>query len=261
MPTTEIFVSKLSFRDDEQLIRDVFAYEYDGHSLSSGEIRLRHWLVNRAESQMPISVLDKDAEGDWVRKNSFTYNGSIFTWGMTLPQNTPRRKVFVSYYHHDDQEYRELFEKVVQDLIVSKSLEDGDIDSDNGDEYVKQLIQQEYLHDTILLVVLIGPNTLHRKHVDWEISGALNYKVGGRYAGLCGLLLPTHPDYGGQNYYYSKVPMRLAENAKTGYAAVRNWTTDRCALQTFFEDAINRRSDTSKIVNARIPQMKEDTNS
>lgn len=31
--------------------------------------------------------------------------------------------------------------------------------------------------------------------MDWEISGALNYKVGDHYAGLLGIVLPNHPDY------------------------------------------------------------------
>ena len=65
-----------------------------------------------------------------------------------------------------------------------------------SDDYVKQLIQKGYLYDTTVLVVLLGAKTKCRKHVDWEMSGALNRKVGDTYAGLLGLMLLTHPDYG-----------------------------------------------------------------
>lgn len=36
------------------------------------------------------------------------------------------------------------------------------------------------IEDSSVLVVLAGPYTWGRKHADWEISAALNKKVGGR---------------------------------------------------------------------------------
>src|SRR2546426_3884279 len=42
------------------------------------------------------------------------------------------------------------------------------------------------------ILVLVGPKTKCRKHVDWEISAGLNKKVGG-YSGLLGVLLPGFP--------------------------------------------------------------------
>lgn len=40
-----------------------------------------------------------------------------------------RRKVFISYYHKDDQYYRNRFEDLFGHLIMSKSVEPGDIDT------------------------------------------------------------------------------------------------------------------------------------
>ena len=110
--------------------------------------------------------------------------------------NDTKRKSFVSYYHKDNQDDRTKFENLFGDLIVSKSVEDGDIDSDNSDGYIKQLIQKDFLADTTVLVVLIGQKTKCRMHVDWEISGALNLKIGDNNAGLLGIILPSHSDYG-----------------------------------------------------------------
>ena len=98
------------------------------------------------------------------------------------------------------------------------------------------------MSDTTVLVVLIGPKTKCRKHVDWEISGALNLKVGDNYAGVLGLKLPNHDDYGTGKYTYSKQPLRLTDNLKSGYAIIRDYTADRKKLQEYIELAFSNRS-------------------
>ena len=172
-----------------------------------------------------------------------------------------KRKTFISYFHKDDEYYKGEFEKLTSDLIVNKSVEDGDISGDNSDDYIKKLIQDGYLRDTTVLVVLVGAKTKCRKHVDWEISGALDLKIGESYAGLFGILLPTHPDFKKptSSYSYDNVPKRLAENIKTGYAKMINWTDDKKALQSTIESAyIRRKNESDKRVNS-IPQMPKNT--
>ncbi|MFN8323970.1 MAG: TIR domain-containing protein [Chitinophagales bacterium] len=261
MAKKEYFVTKLSFKEDEKRIKDVFAYEYDGETLSAGETRQRQWMVNRTNEGADISILtpNPDKKDKWVKGKTFTYTNDCYSWGSTLPENITKRKTFVSYYHKDDQAYREKFENVFGDLVVSKSVEKDDIDSDNSDEYIKQLIQKEYLSDTTVLVVLVGPKTKCRKHVDWEIAGALNLKVGDSYAGVIGILLPGHPDYGSDKYHAANLPERLAANVKSGYAILRDWTDDRVKMQELLEKAFSKRGESEKIVNKSIPQMDEDT--
>ena len=219
-------------------------------------------MLNRTTDGFPISIMtpNPDIKDKWIRGNVFTYNNGLYTWGLVLPKNIKKRKVFVSYYHHDDQNYRDRFENLFGDLVLSKSVEDGDIDSDNSAGYIKQLIQKEYLSDTTVLIVLIGENTKCRKHVDWEISGALNYKIGDRYAGVLGLFLPSHPDYGSDKYTYALVPSRLCANIKSGYAIARDWTNDRATMQEYIEEAFAERSKSCNIVNMEIPQMQRNTN-
>lgn len=136
-----------------------------------------------------------------------------------------RHKVFISYYHKDDQYYRNQFEELFGHLFINKSVEPGDIDTDVSTEYIKRLIQKNYITDTSVLIVLVGPKTYCRKHVDWEISAALSKKVGG-YSGLLGLCLPTHPDYSKDKYKADIVPPRLVDNLKSGYAKFYDWTED-----------------------------------
>ncbi len=162
-----------------------------------------------------------------------------------------RHKVFISYYHKEDENYKKKFEELFDDLFINKSVNPGDIDSDNSDEYIKQLIQKEYIDDASVLVVLVGPNTYGRKHIDWEISAALNKKVGG-YSGLLGICLPTHPDYGKDKYNPDIVPPRLVDNIKSGYAKFYDWTTDRNKIKKWVEEAFqNRINKSDKIDNSR----------
>lgn len=155
-------------------------------------------------------------------------------------------KVFVSYYHEDDQKYRNDFEEMFRHVFISKSVEPGEIDTDVGADYVKRLIQEDYITDTSVLVVLVGSNTYRRKHVDWEISAALNKKVGS-YSGLMGILLPSFQLTAEGRYQHADIPPRLADNVKTKYAKVYRWdwvtaqdTRIREAIEEAFRDRINK---------------------
>ena len=165
-----------------------------------------------------------------------------------------RHKVFVSYYHHDDQFYRDRFEESFGHLFFSKSVQPGDIDSDLSSEYIKRLIQKGYIADSSVVLVLVGPKTRCRKHVDREISAGLDKRLKG-YAGLLGILLPEFPLTSDEKYYPEDLPGRLADNAQTGYAAIYTWNwvcTSESRIKDAIEQAFNRRiSHAEKIDNSR----------
>ena len=165
-----------------------------------------------------------------------------------------RHKVFISYYHHDDQYYKNKFQRLFARAFINKSVESGDIDADNSDEYIKRLIQENYLDDSSVLVVLVGRHTFCRKHVDWEISGALNKKVGG-YSGLLGLCLPTHANYRKERYSAEAVPPRLVDNLVTGYASLYDWTTDVSLIRRYVQRALERRVKLSSRIDNTRPQF------
>ena len=105
---------------------------------------------------------------------------------------TKRHKVFVSYYHADDQIYKNRlvemnyynFEKGKREFIFEDySVRDGDIDDSLSAEQIRRIIRDEYIRDATVLILLCGNNTKYRKHVDWEIHAAmfdteLNPKMG-----------------------------------------------------------------------------------
>lgn len=171
-------------------------------------------------------------------------------YGAVNKSDDEKHRVFISFYHKDDEKYRDEFEERFGHLFINKSVADGDIDSDNSDDYVKSLIQEEYISDASVVLVLCGPNTWKRKHVDWEISAGLSKKVGG-YSGLVAMHLPTHPDYQNDKYNPDNIPPRLADNLKTKFASIRDWTTDEDVVKKMIQAAFDRRTETDKIDNSR----------
>lgn len=259
MKWADYCVSKLNL-NEHGMIESILCCEDEGDSLNPNfNEKNRSWMVQKVSNGKSFCSIKRNDRGSWNKIGDFSYDGSLFRWHL-IPKNITRRKTFISYYHNDDQEYKEKFKNLFDDLITHKSVEEGDIDSDNSDGYIKQLIQKDFLADTTVMVVLIGPNTKHRKHIDWEISGALNIKVGEKCAGILGLKLPSHPNYGTGKHNYGFLPGRLADNLKSDFAIIRDWTGDRIKLQEYIEEAFSRRTSHYKNRdNSRI-QMTKDTN-
>ena len=95
----------------------------------------------------------------------------------------PRHKVFISYYHADDQYYKNKliemkefnFSKMVwQSVFEDYSVHEDEID-DTGmsDEKIRREIRDNYIKNATVLILLCGENTRKRKHIDWEIHAAM----------------------------------------------------------------------------------------
>ena len=140
-------------------------------------------------------------------------------------RQTRRHKVFVSF-HHDDQKYKDKFVRAMGDDFVDKSVEDGDINDTNlKTETIRQKIRDEFIADADITVVLIGPCTWQRKHVDWEIGSSLRATRNNSRCGLLGILLPNHPDFRKNTHTPGLIPPRLADNCggDNPYAKIYRW--------------------------------------
>ncbi len=156
-----------------------------------------------------------------------------------------RHKVFVSYHHENDQEYRNLFEELfsdIFDIMVSKSVQVGDLDPNLKTDTIRQKIRDEYLRDSTVTVVLIGAKTWKRKHVDWEIGASIRDTEYNPRSGLIGIFLPTHPDYGRDKYNPYIIPPRLYYNVKCKFAKVYDWNTDPNPVQSWIHEAFDQRN-------------------
>lgn len=249
----DYLVSKVKWQENLKTIDSFIIHEDNVTSFSNGIQKNRLWVIQKLKEGKTFYCIYLNESGTWNKgsKLELNINGNL-KWKDNLPHIITKRKTFISYYHKDDQKYKESFKNLTDDLIVNKSVEDNDINAVASQEYIKQLIQKEYLNVTTVLVVLIGPKTKCRKHVDWEISGALNLKVGDHYSGLLGLILPNHPDFGKDSYTPSLIPERLNDNLETGYAVISDYTTDRRKLQILIEKAFKQRKSKEEFkVNSR----------
>ena len=142
---------------------------------------------------------------------------------------TQRHKVFVSYHHYYDEEYKEIFCDVLGPDIVDKSVEEGDIDINLQTDTIRQKIRDEFIADATVTVVLIGQCTWQRKHVDWEIGSSLRDTKNNSRCGLLGILLPTHYDYKRDKYRSRLIPPRLADNCSGSdpFGAIYDWPNSR----------------------------------
>jgi len=158
---------------------------------------------------------------------------------------TLRHKVFVSYHHDNDQNYRNYFEKLFgtyYDIMVSKSVEIGDIDPELKTETVRQKIRDEYLRDSTVTVVLIGTETWKRKHVDWEISSSIRNTPYNPRSGLIGIILPIFVKNFDGTYNGNKVPPRLYDNVQCGFAKIYNWSENPYSVQQWIHEAFENRN-------------------
>ena len=158
----------------------------------------------------------------------------------------PRHRVFISYYH-EDQAYKDWFVRMMGDDIVDKSVEEGDIDDDNlNTETIRQYIRDGFIRDATVTLVLIGPCTWQRKHVDWEIGSSLRATRLNSRCGLLGILLPNHPNAGAARYSLNLVPPRVADNVggNDPYALTYNWSSNENEIRNWIHRAFSRRDGT-----------------
>jgi hypothetical protein len=145
--------------------------------------------------------------------------------------------VFVSYHHENDEKYRNRFDSLCEDVIVSRSVEEGDIDQDLKTETIRQIIRDEYLRDSTVTVVLVGTQTWQRKHVDWEIGSSLRDTEYNPRSGLLGILLPTYPGYQSRKYDPHTIPPRLCDNVECEYSSLILWTENEYTIQEWIHEA------------------------
>lgn len=157
---------------------------------------------------------------------------------------TKRHKVFVSFHHANDEYYRNQFEHIcanINDVIVNKSVQIGDIDPYLKPERIRQIIRDKYLRDSTVTVVLIGKETWKRKHIDWEIGSSLRHTQYNARSGLIGILLPTYPTNQKHPYNPYTIPPRLYKNVACGFAKIYSWNENPHKIQDWIHAAFEKR--------------------
>jgi len=112
-----------------------------------------------------------------------------------------RHRVFISYYHHDDQRYKDYLIKMqefnietmqMQSIFEDFSVHEKEIDDAGlSSEQIRCIIRDEYIKDATVLILLCGENTKKRKHIDWELHAAIYDSPANRQMGIIVINLPT----------------------------------------------------------------------
>lgn len=151
-----------------------------------------------------------------------------------------KHKVFISYYHKDDQEYKEYLDWKYKEYIINVSVKNGEYGSSIKDAYIKRLIRENKLRQASVVVILIGSNTKYRKHIDWEIYAGLKGSINGS-SGLVGILLPEFPIESRNKVYFRDLPPRLVDNIKSGYAKLYKWEYAKDNFKHIIDEAYTGR--------------------
>ena len=136
-----------------------------------------------------------------------------------------QHKVFISF-HNCDLKWKERFVEEMERRIIDESVDTGEIvDSNKKVADVRRIIREDYIRPASVTVVLIGPKTWQRKHVDWEIGASLLARNHKRRHGLMGIALPDHPSYGSERIKPNLIPPRLADNCygDDPFAKIYDW--------------------------------------
>lgn len=165
-----------------------------------------------------------------------------------------KHKVFISYYHQDDQYYKNYIDNRLSENIINKSVKPGEYDPDKSDEYIKRLIREDKVSDSSVVIVLVGPNTRKRKHVDWEIYAGLRSSVNGS-SGLVGIMLPELNSAPNGGYYYADMPGRLADNIQSGYAEWYTWDYAKSHFDEIVDNAFQKQISAHDKMNNSRAQM------
>lgn len=109
------------------------------------------------------------------------------------PTVTPKRKVFISYHHRNDQAHKESLLQFNRDhgIFIDASVDTGEIDDNLSNEAIRQKIRDEYLANSTVTILLVGTETKFRKHVDWELYSSMFDGRPNKRSGILVINLPS----------------------------------------------------------------------
>ncbi|MFM2590990.1 TIR domain-containing protein [Vibrio sp. TBV020] len=104
-----------------------------------------------------------------------------------------KHKVFISYHHHNDQQYKETLLEInkTYGIFIDASVDTGDIDSNLSDQSIRTKIRDDYLKDSTVTILLVGTDTKYRKHVDWELYSSMYDGQVNKKSGILVVMLPS----------------------------------------------------------------------
>jgi Thoeris protein ThsB, TIR-like domain len=158
--------------------------------------------------------------------------------------------IFLSYDSADEY-WRARFDDVFGREAPYRFVRPDAVPTADGAEYGRELREKGYLTTETVVVVLIGPKSYSSRKVDWEVAAALD-NGDARPAGLLAVRLPSHEDYQKTSVNPRRIPIRVADNLKSGYIRLYDWTESYRELESRLYAALkDARSRSHLIKNSR----------
>ncbi len=139
-------------------------------------------------------------------------------------------EIFLSYDNADEY-WRIRFDDIFAHDFTYRFVRPAAVPEEGGQFYGRELHEKGYLTLETVVLVLIGPRTYSSKKVDWEVAAALD-NGSARPAGLMAMRLPTHEDYQKPSVNPRRIPQRIADNLKSGYIKLYDWTESHRELES-----------------------------
>ena len=134
-------------------------------------------------------------------------------------------------YDSADEYWRVRFDDVFAHEFAYRFVRPDAVPDEGGEFYGRELHDKGYLTPETVALVLIGPKTYSSKKVDWEVAAALD-NGGTRPAGLIAVRLPSHEDYQKTSVNPRRIPQRIADNLRSGYIKIFDWTESHRELES-----------------------------
>ena len=148
----------------------------------------------------------------------------------------PKRKVFISYHHLNDQVYKQSLLKFneTHGIFTDASVDTGKIDDSLSSQTIRQKIRDEYLANSTVTILLVGTETKYRKHIDWELySSMIDGRVNKR-SGILAINLPstnctnaTAPHQNEKEIVHPECTSWVSINTRTEYERLYPYMPDR----------------------------------
>ena len=171
---------------------------------------------------------------------------------------TVRHKCFLSYYSEDAGEVLSFVNRFAE-VFIPKAVGISEnypwLDSAD-DDYVMDVLREEYLADSTVTLAFIGRCTWSRKFVDWEVYSSLRRDKNNRLNGLLAIQLPS-----AVGVSTTKLPSRVSKNVtrddagnNLGYARYHVYPQSAATLQGLIDDAFRARTTRDHLIELGGPR-------
>ncbi|WP_074406160.1 hypothetical protein [Aquimarina megaterium] len=178
----DYLVSKEKWIPNTKTVDSFTIYIDNGDSVSNKSYDVnRNWIVEQLSKGMTFCCIIRKENGKWYKGSYLTLSSrGGLNWNNNLPLILPKRKSFISYYHKDDSNYKEKFENLTSDLIVNKSVEEGDIDSDpdyGSEKYSPIKYPQKFIDNLNTKYAILRDYTTDRIKLQRYIEQAFDNRI------------------------------------------------------------------------------------